>query len=81
MSMTPTPAMESSIKILSKAVEDKKISNPETLKAASDVLVAIEYLSNALYVIGKSFDQFANTVISTGIYGAPPPEEQPSSDE
>lgn len=73
--------MEKSIKILSEAVEKKKISNPETLKAAMDVLKALEYLSGALFLIGKSFDEFANNVIKTGIFGPPPSEESPDSDE
>ena len=52
-----------------------------TLEAARDVLNALAYLSGALYTIGKSFNEFADNVIKTGIFGAPPNDESPGSDE
>lgn len=72
--------MEKSVKIVSQALQEKKFDTPEFLEALPHVLDALMYLSGTLFVIGKSFSQFADVVLSTGIYTTPAGDESDSDE-
>lgn len=72
--------MEKSVKIVTQALQEKKFDGEDFIEALSRTLDALMYLSGSLFVIGKSFSQFADVVLSTGIYTSPTSDES-NSDE
>lgn len=72
--------MEKSVKIVTQALQEKKFDGDDFIEALTRTLDALMYLSGSLFVIGKSFSQFADVVLSTGIYTAPASDES-NSDE
>lgn len=72
--------MEKSVKIVTEALQEKKFDTPEFLEALTRTLDALMYLSGSLFVIGKSFSQFADVVLSTGIYTSQNSDESNSEE-